>query len=68
MRARNGAPPGSDSRQEVPESTPWSENVLSAGDASTIANKNENLARRRADLPALVRALNRLAAESETLR
>ncbi|MFJ9359345.1 hypothetical protein [Streptomyces mirabilis] len=33
----------------------------------TIANKNEELARLREDVPALVRALNRLTAENEAL-
>ncbi|MER5227099.1 hypothetical protein [Streptomyces flaveus] len=34
----------------------------------TIANKNEELARLREDVPALVRALNQLTAENEELR
>ncbi|MGV9884852.1 hypothetical protein [Streptomyces sp. NPDC003006] len=34
----------------------------------TLANKNEELARLREDVPALVRALNQLTAENETLR
>lgn len=34
----------------------------------TIANKNDELARLRQDVPALVRALNQLTAETEELR
>ncbi|MFD8007156.1 hypothetical protein [Streptomyces mirabilis] len=34
----------------------------------TIANKNEELAQLRQDVPALVRALNQLTAENEELR
>ncbi|MFH7340670.1 hypothetical protein [Streptomyces sp. KHY 26] len=34
----------------------------------TIANKNEELARLREDVPALVRALSQLTAENEALR